>query len=53
MKNNLFIIGNGFDRGHDMPTSYNNFKDWLIEMYPESQDVKRQILANSNVKLFL
>ncbi|WP_312699268.1 bacteriophage abortive infection AbiH family protein [Sedimentibacter sp.] len=36
MKNNLFIIGNGFDRSHDMPTSYIDFKNWLIEMYPDS-----------------
>lgn len=47
MKNNLFIIGNGFDRGHDMPTSYNNFKDWLIEMYPESQDTENFMVSDA------
>lgn len=27
----LYIIGNGFDRHHSIKSSYNNFKDWLIE----------------------
>ena len=25
----LYIIGNGFDLHHDIPSSYNNFKEWL------------------------
>lgn len=27
----LFIIGNGFDRAHGMPTGYGDFKRWLID----------------------
>lgn len=27
----LFIIGNGFDRAHGMPTGYGDFKRWLIK----------------------
>jgi len=27
----LFIIGNGFDRAHEMPTGYEHFKKWLNE----------------------
>jgi hypothetical protein len=49
LKNNLFIIGNGFDRGHDMSTSYNNFKDWLIEMYPESQDTEHFMVSDATL----
>lgn len=49
MKNNLFIIGNGFDLGHNMPTSYNNFKDWLIEIYPESQDTDNFIVSDATL----
>lgn len=30
-KNKLVIIGNGFDLGHGLKTSYINFLDWLIE----------------------
>ena len=26
---NLFILGNGFDRAHDLPTSYMDFRDYL------------------------
>jgi len=26
---NLFIIGNGFDRAHGLPTSYINFRNYL------------------------
>ena len=27
----LYIIGNGFDRAHGMPTSYEHFHQWLLE----------------------
>lgn len=27
----LFIIGNGFDLAHEMPTRYSDFKRWMIE----------------------
>ena len=27
--NKLYIIGNGFDRFHDLPTGYNNYAQWL------------------------
>lgn len=27
----LFIIGNGFDRAHGMPTEYKDFRRWLVE----------------------
>jgi len=33
---NLFVIGNGFDRAHNLPTSYNDFHEYLLEEYPES-----------------
>ena len=49
MKNNLFIIGNGFDRGHNMITSYNHFKDWLIEEYPESEDIDNYIVTDATL----
>lgn len=31
MENALYIIGNGFDLAHGMPTRYGDFKRWLIE----------------------
>lgn len=32
----LFIIGNGFDIAHGIPTAYKEFKNWILEQYPES-----------------
>lgn len=29
----LFIIGNGFDLAHGLPTSYNHFRDYLFRTY--------------------
>ena len=46
MINNLFIIGNGFDLGHKLPTSYNNFQQWLFEEYPMSQKTNRFLVAS-------
>ena len=31
----LFIIGNGFDTGHGLNTSYWDFRTYLKNMYPE------------------
>lgn len=31
---NLFIIGNGFDIGHGLPTKYWDFRTYLYNMYP-------------------
>ena len=31
MYKTLYIIGNGFDLAHGMPTRYGDFKRWLIE----------------------
>lgn len=57
----LFIIGNGFDRAHRLPTSYWDFRAYLethyweflhafeehYDIYPESdEDAKKQILWN-------
>ena len=25
----LYVIGNGFDRHHDIPCSYIDFRDWM------------------------
>ncbi|KYG33443.1 bacteriophage abortive infection AbiH family protein [Priestia endophytica] len=33
---NLFIIGNGFDLSHGLPTSYQNFHQYLLDKYPNS-----------------
>lgn len=37
---NLFIIGNGFDRAHDMETSYADFQGYLQRKYPNANGTK-------------
>ena len=32
----LFIIGNGFDLAHSLPTKYEDFRKYLVEKYPEA-----------------
>lgn len=34
----LFIIGNGFDIAHNLPTKYSDFQDYLKESYPGASD---------------
>lgn len=34
----LYIIGNGFDSyGHNMPTQYSDFRQYLVNRFPEYQ----------------
>lgn len=32
---NLFVLGNGFDLAHDLKTSYNDFRKYLLSKHPE------------------
>ncbi|MBY6035777.1 bacteriophage abortive infection AbiH family protein [Fictibacillus nanhaiensis] len=32
---NLFVVGNGFDLDHELETSYNHFRKYLLANYPE------------------
>lgn len=34
--NSLFVIGNGFDLGHELKTSYEHFHEYLQDKYPDS-----------------
>ena len=34
----LFIIGNGFDSAHKMPTSYEEFRKYIIGEYELSEE---------------
>lgn len=57
----VFIIGNGFDKGHNLPTSYWDFRNFLGRCYPDflhtfeenyniypgfSEDKKKKLLWN-------
>lgn len=42
MKNSLYIIGNGFDCYHDLPTEYSNFHLFLKNNYPKLEEELNQ-----------
>lgn len=41
----LFIIGNGFDKAHKMPTEYADFRKYLIQKYNAKEDYCRAVPA--------
>ena len=36
----LFILGNGFDLAHGMPTRYSDFRKYLVSSYPDIAEYK-------------
>lgn len=34
----LYIIGNGFDVFHGLPTRYSDFRSYIISLYPDAED---------------
>ncbi|WP_257152566.1 bacteriophage abortive infection AbiH family protein [Bacillus sp. AFS059628] len=36
----LFILGNGFDLAHKLPTSYEDFHQYLLETYPRARKLQ-------------
>lgn len=44
----LFIAGNGFDIAHEIPTKYSNFRLFVINIYPESLDLRDDVI-NLNI----
>ena len=45
---NLFIIGNGFDLAHKLPTRYSDFKNYLTKKFP-SADTKYVYVPESTI----
>ena len=39
----LFILGNGFDLAHAMPTKYSDFRKELIRNYPDAETYKNSL----------
>ena len=45
----LFVIGNGFDLHHNLPTGFNGFRDYVKKEFPESYDyISKFILKESS-----
>ena len=40
----LFIAGNGFDIAHGIPTKYNDFRSFIVELYPEVVDFRDEVV---------
>ena len=41
----LFIIGNGFDIAHGIPTKYSDFREFILGMYPNAEKNSKKIVA--------
>lgn len=51
----LFIIGNGFDTAHGLPTKYSNFREYMYENYAEGQKyftLPDPVIDNHGEKVF-
>jgi hypothetical protein len=40
----LFLLGNGFDIAHDIPTKYSDFRSFIINLYPEALGFRDEIV---------
>lgn len=40
----LFLVGNGFDIAHGIPTSYSNFRSFVVELYPDALDLRDTVV---------
>ena len=41
----LFIIGNGFDMAHGIPTAYKEFRSWILEVYPDALEYRENTMS--------
>lgn len=40
----LFIAGNGFDIAHGIPTTYGDFRNYVIDQYPEALTLRNEVV---------
>ena len=46
----LFIIGNGFDIAHGIPSRYSDFRQFILEKYPRLREIsKKQSKQDENI----
>ena len=41
----LFIVGNGFDIAHGIPTKYSDFRTFIIKNYPDALKYRDEIIS--------
>lgn len=51
-KETLYIIGNGFDRAHNLKTSYSNFHDWLMIDHQDFVEIMESIFDGRDKSRF-
>lgn len=51
--NKLFIIGNGFDLYHDLPTSYNDFHKFVIENHQDLENTFEEYFKLTSYENYL
>lgn len=55
MQNKLYVIGNGFDIVHNLPTKYAYFRQYILDRYPNSlkyQDIPESILMPDGEEIY-
>ncbi|MDC2867321.1 bacteriophage abortive infection AbiH family protein [Bacillus sp. BP-3] len=45
----LFIIGNGFDLDHKLPSSYEDFRKYLLRKYPNAKGMSPSYMISSTI----
>lgn len=40
----LFIVGNGFDIAHGIPTKYSDFRSFIVQKYPEALELRDEVV---------
>lgn len=48
--NSLFLIGNGFDIAHGIPTKYSDFRRFIIELFPEALKFRDEVIYLEDIK---
>lgn len=48
----LYIIGNGFDLYHNLPTRYEDFHQWLLKNHPRFEFIMNHIYGDENHELW-
>lgn len=46
----LFILGNGFDIAHGIPTKYNDFRTFLISLFPEALKLRDEVVYLEDIE---
>lgn len=46
----LFLAGNGFDIAHGVPTKYNDFRSFVVDLYPNALNLRDEVVYLEDFK---